>query len=239
MTKSERPLRNQKSSFDSVDNILNEIVDRLGLDRRLNEHALLNLWPQIVGEVFASKTRPLFVDYENNLVIAALNASVAQELSFYKQQITAQLKQAARTTGVKINGWRIDLKHWPSEEASLDKLNSKKTNVMDAQAVLDQAKPDQRSLAKILMTEDELNQISDCQTQIALYLSTVAGLDAEEAQKFVQRVGKILLQEMRLKKWCQAKGFPTCTNCGQAVTQLHTELRLCSYCYTKHICNES
>jgi hypothetical protein len=115
MTKPETPERKAKSAFTSISNVLNEVMGRLGLDRRLREQTLLNLWPVIVGDAFASKTRPLFIDNQNILVIAVQDASTAQELSFFKREITNKFKQAGVGTGVNIAGLRFDLKHYHSK----------------------------------------------------------------------------------------------------------------------------
>jgi len=112
MIKPEAPIRKAKSAFTSISNVLSEIVGQLGLDRRLKEQTVLNLWPMIVGDAFATKTRPLFIDNQNILVIAVQDASTAQELSFFKREITNKLKQAGAGTGVTIAGLRFDLKHY-------------------------------------------------------------------------------------------------------------------------------
>src|SRR5579883_1385125 len=112
MTRAEPPHRQKKSKFTNVSNVLNTLVTKLGLDRRLRERALMNLWPIVAGDTFALNTRPLFIDYENNLVVSVRDASTAQELSFHKRQLASKLKAAGRGTGITIEGIRFDLKHF-------------------------------------------------------------------------------------------------------------------------------
>ena len=64
----------KRGSFATMSNLMNKLVVNLGLDQRLKEHDLLNLWPTLAGEVFADKSRCLFIDNERKLVISVKDA---------------------------------------------------------------------------------------------------------------------------------------------------------------------
>jgi len=105
-------MKRGRRSLASIDDVLSKLVSTMGLDRRLKEHALLNLWPIMIGPTFSEKSRPLFIDHEGNLVIAVKDASVAQELSLLKTEIIKKMRIAAHSMGLTINGMRFDLKHF-------------------------------------------------------------------------------------------------------------------------------
>src|SRR5215468_10772901 len=79
-------------SLKRVDAVLEQLVRKLGLDRRLREQTLMNLWPHLLGEPWARKFRCLFIDSENNLVVALADAATGQELSLMKPAILAKLR---------------------------------------------------------------------------------------------------------------------------------------------------
>ncbi len=95
-----------------INSILSTVTDRLNLNRRLQEHVVMDMWPQIVGAAWAERTRPLCVDKQSNLVVSVADASTGQELSLLKPQIMSKLVSAASSTGVKLAGLRFDLKHF-------------------------------------------------------------------------------------------------------------------------------
>ncbi len=111
MTKEEKTARRKKSAFIEIGQILDKVVGQLGLDRRLKEVVIFEQWSTLVGPKLAEKSRPLFVDNENNLVVAVKDAVVAQELSFLRKELSAQLKLAGDRVGVKLKGLRFDLRH--------------------------------------------------------------------------------------------------------------------------------
>ncbi len=82
----------------SVNQVLNKVVGKLGLDRRLKEHALMSLWPSVAGEMFATCSRPLFLDHEGNIVIAVKDASVGQELSLLKVDLAKKMRAMPRVS---------------------------------------------------------------------------------------------------------------------------------------------
>jgi hypothetical protein len=95
-----------------INSILNTVSDRLNLGRRLKEHAVMEMWPLVVGITWAQRTRPLCIDKQSNLVVSVADASTGQELSLLKPQIMSKLVSAANSAGVELAGLRFDLKHF-------------------------------------------------------------------------------------------------------------------------------
>jgi Dna[CI] antecedent, DciA len=111
VTKEDQTARRKKTSFVDIGKVLDKIVGQLGLDMRLREVALFELWPTLVSPKLAEKSRPLFVDNERNLVVAVKDAVVAQELGFIRTELTEKLRLAGNGLGVKVKGLRFDLRH--------------------------------------------------------------------------------------------------------------------------------
>jgi hypothetical protein len=240
MTREEPPHRQKKSKFTNVGNVLNTVVTKLGLDRRLRERALMNLWPIVAGDTFALKTRPLFIDYENNLVVSVRDASTAQELSFLKRQITDKLKAAGRGTGITIDGIRFDLKHFHQAgersvgSASTNEANEDLSKGDTSFLSFSSNSPDAKSLNEIELTVEESQEIAQLKSEIEgngrLFLERAS---EEELATLSCRIAKVAERELRLKKWQERNGFPTCHECGSPSNRLHTQARICSYCYLK------
>jgi Dna[CI] antecedent, DciA len=107
-----RQLVPKKPSFTSVNQVLSRLVTKLGLDKRLKEHALLDLWSTVAGTTMAQRSRPLYLDTESNLVIAVKDAPTGQELSLMKLDLLQKLRPFARAIGINVTGMRFDLKHF-------------------------------------------------------------------------------------------------------------------------------
>ena len=231
--------KRKRSTLTNVGDVLNTIVTKLGLDRRLREQTLMNLWPIVAGNTFALNTRPLFVDYENNLVVAVRDASVAQELSFLKRQITNKLKIAGKSAGIRIEGLRFDLKHFhqPNETEKLgDRIVTSDDAIGgEAPPVAFLANvPDEKLLKEQTLSEEEINQIAELKSQITYNAKLFIDHGDEAAvDALAERIARIAERELRLKKWQQSNGFPICQSCALPSSRLHTSLGLCSYCYLK------
>jgi len=238
MKKSPTNFRRKKAKFANVGSVLNTIVSTLGLDKRLKERALINLWPIVVGDKFALNTRPLFVDYENNLVVAVRNASVAQELSFVKREIVQQMKRIGLGTGLQIQGVRFSLKHFhePDEEGTSNYLtNERKTNpsVEGGTQAGKSVAVDNLNMAEVKLTEEELLELKQMIANIEQKLCVLGEVTPEKVHDLSRRIETLVEKEMRFKKWHQLQGFPCCSNCNFPVALLHASRRLCSYCYLK------
>jgi len=72
--------------------ILADLVDRLAFRERLREHAVWNVWEEVVGSLLASKAEPVRIE-DGKLFIAVANSTWMQELQFLKDDIRGRLNQ--------------------------------------------------------------------------------------------------------------------------------------------------
>jgi hypothetical protein len=98
-----------------INSILNDVAGSLNLDGRLKEHAIMDIWPTLVGEPMAARTRVRLIDKQRNLVVSVKDAATGQELSLLKPAIMNKLVSAADSAGVVLKGLRFDLKHFHSD----------------------------------------------------------------------------------------------------------------------------
>ncbi|MGH7897950.1 MAG: DUF721 domain-containing protein [Candidatus Binatia bacterium] len=72
--------------------ILADLVERLQFRERLREHGVWNVWPEVVGELLASKAEPMRIE-DGKLFIRAASSIWMQELQFLKDDIRTRLNQ--------------------------------------------------------------------------------------------------------------------------------------------------
>lgn len=72
----------------------------------------MEMWPSMVGQTMAMRTRVFFIDKQRNLVVSVADAATAQELSLLKPQIMSKLMSASAAVGAEIAGLRLDMKHF-------------------------------------------------------------------------------------------------------------------------------
>ena len=221
------PLRKGKGrNFQPIAKVLPKLLRQLGIDNRLKEHTFLHLWPHIVGEPFASRTRPLFIDSEGNVVIAVKDASTGQEISFAKGDLLKKLKQAARGVGISINGMRFDMKRY-FEKATSDEF------AYQFQVPL--AEPTEADLYAIELSVDEALQIAAVATNFTIepqsYSDDHQDAAGADFSRLAIRMRSLYEKELRLKKWRLAHNYPVCSQCGDVTSRLHGANLICPLCF--------
>ncbi len=248
-------LKRGRRSLSSIDSVLSKLVSTMGLDRRLKEHALLNLWPIMIGSLFSEKSRPLFIDHEGNLVIAVKDASVAQELSLLKPEIIKKMRIAAHSMGLTINGMRFDLKHFYGGTPALSEGERFPLHKQPRQA-----EPTPEELADVSLSESDLQELAALKAELPLdnassieilnnfKESDVTGeslcikvptssADNLNTPELNQRIFCMFEQELKLRQWRRKQGFPLCPKCQMPTQSLHGPQSLCPDCYFTTLAN--
>lgn len=210
--KANKPRTNfRRSQMTGVSNLLPKVVRALGIDRRLKEHTLMNLWPHIVPEPFASRARPLFIDADGNLVVAVQDAAIGQEFGFRRGEILKLVGAAARGVGLNLNGLRFDMKRFFEGKLEREAEMRERAAVLPAPTAAD--------LAAIQLSEDDL----------ADFRFLGEGDIEDDALK--GRMRALYEKELRLKRWREANGYPRCGRCGDVAPRLHGTDLICAYCF--------
>jgi predicted nucleic acid-binding Zn ribbon protein len=92
--------RKQQSQLQSIGEVLFSVLKKKGMASKLEENALLKLWPQAVGTQIASQTKP--DSFRNGTLFVKTVSSVwVQQLHFIKEEIRGKLNELSGKTGIK------------------------------------------------------------------------------------------------------------------------------------------
>ncbi len=230
--------RKKKAKFTNVGQVLSQVVSGLGLDQRLQEQALRQIWPTIVDQPFRQSTRVLFIDHAANLVISARDASTAQEITFAKRDLLKRLYPIARALGLSVKNIRVDLKHFVvKSEEDFDESRP------CAQSKLPEP-PGEAELAHIELEADEQVQIQALETSLAPINLFVGPTDREPVgQENLGVAGAIRSKEilgmverqLKLERWRRQNRYPICSGCGYTTLITHSQDALCAECFVRKL----
>ncbi len=188
-----------RKNLSAVNNVLNQVMSKLGLDKRLREHTFLTLWPTFVSAAIADRSRPLFIDADRNLVVSVADSATGQELSMCKPRILAKLAPAARSLGIDITGIRLDLKHY----------HSATTIAMHPLA------SDQRLKQ---FTDDDLAAIELSASDLAEIAQLAQDLAQQNPGSSTSgRMVKLFEREFRIRSWRLSHNYPRCEMCTNPI----------------------
>ncbi|MBX9571325.1 MAG: DUF721 domain-containing protein [Candidatus Obscuribacterales bacterium] len=208
----ERGRRKEKPQLSAVDKVLPDVLSRLGLDRRLKEHSLMQMWLSIAPKPIAERSRPLFIDSQHNLVVTVSDASVAQEISLMKNQLIPHLSRVAKTLALPFAGIRIDLKHY-HQPKELEPAPAEEPLPM----------PSEKDLYDQHLTKYDNGLIQDLSNKLA---------EEKTPPEIAAKVLKTFEHQLRLAQWRKLNGYPICRNCSNPVFRLHEKgaNKLCFNC---------
>ncbi len=93
-----------ENKFTKIGDILPSILKTYGLEQKLKERELISMWPKVVGEEVASRTRAVKIE-KCVLYVQVDHGAWMQELHFIEKEIIGKL--AARAPGVEIKRIRF------------------------------------------------------------------------------------------------------------------------------------
>lgn len=204
--------------LNSVRQVLDQVVAKLGIERRLKEKTLYDLWPAIAGEMIAKRSRCLYIDYEGNLVVSVADSACGQELGLLKHKLLKTVQQFAVKLGLNIKGIRLDLKHYHSRQ-------EEDFNTQDEAVEKLYEKPDKQALEKIELSAEELAAVEKLKNELALISEN--DLTKPNADKVLY----LYECQLRLKSWQKEQGFSACSKCGDYEARLLGSNMLCTNCY--------
>jgi predicted nucleic acid-binding Zn ribbon protein len=90
--------------FTKVGRLLPSILRQLGLEQRFNEQQVLTLWPAVVGDELAARTKATRID-RGVLYVHVDHGAWMQELHFLEKDLIEKLRE--RAPGVAIEKIRF------------------------------------------------------------------------------------------------------------------------------------
>ncbi len=91
--------------FENINSVLGKVAVDLGLDKGLKQQEFAKLWPKIVGKRFEKNSRVIYIQSRADmdiLTVAVSSPVVAQELSFFKDDILKKIKTVAKDFNYNI-----------------------------------------------------------------------------------------------------------------------------------------
>jgi len=192
--------RKPQPNMNQVEMVLPAVLSKLGLDRKMKEHALMQVWESLLPQAMARRSRPIFMDHQYNLVIAVKDASTAQELSLIKTKLLQSIAPTARSLGVELRGVRIDMKNFhQADEPNL------------VEEIVPPHQPTDEELKMLTLSENDKRLIAELAANFA---------HAGRKDEISFRVGHIYEMQLRLAEWRRQNGYPICQLCHNPVTRL-------------------
>ncbi len=210
--KPERRKRSQ-SEMGLVDKVLPDVMQNLGLEKRLREHALMQVWETLLPRALAERSRPLFIDHQQNLVVAVSDASVAQELSLMKGKLIQSLAATARSLGLELRALRLDMKNFHRAQ-----------DEPEPPVELRLPQPSDRDLLEFELGEHD--------KQLIVELSKKLSEDPLNSGHFDEKALRAFETQLKLLEWRRRNGYPCCQRCSNPVLRLHLigAYKLCFNC---------
>ena len=108
-------MNKKNNDFNNLSSVLNTVMVDLGLDKGLKQQEFAKLWPKIVGPKFQNSSKVVYLQSrqgEDILTVAVSSPAVAQELSFFKEDIIKKIKIVAKDFNYNIKDILFNAKVW-------------------------------------------------------------------------------------------------------------------------------
>ena len=86
--------------FARVGDVLPTVLKSIGLDQKLKEQEVLEIWARVVGEEVAARTRPVKIE-KGVLFVHVDQSAWMQELHFMEKEIIKKIKEQAPDVDLK------------------------------------------------------------------------------------------------------------------------------------------
>lgn len=77
---------------ESIDKLVELVLKQMGLDQKFKEREICEVWPEVVGQMIASRTRKLSVD-NGKLFVTFTSAVVKNEIMMVKEGLIKALNE--------------------------------------------------------------------------------------------------------------------------------------------------
>ena len=119
--------RKRQVQLQPIGEVLFSVFKKKGMASKLEENALLKIWPQAVGAQIAAKTKP--ESFRNGILFVKTVSSVwVQQLHFVKQDILDKLNQLSGKPAIKEIRFLVG--HSPARETDEGNVSPAKKTVL-------------------------------------------------------------------------------------------------------------
>lgn len=213
---------NNKNYFNNLGSILDSVKTELHLEKAMQQKELADNWGKVVGNKFQNSSKVAYIYNKFSadiLVVAVSSAVVAQELSFFKQDIINKIKRVAKDFQYNIKDIYFDANLWQEIK---DESKSPSNEEHEKYYIL------QKRFSK-----EELDRIELPQSLID---SVQSSLDKEYfySEELKQNLFETIIRDLKKQHWMKNNGFPACNQCGIPISHFSSEKEnLCPVCKYK------
>ena len=126
--------RRSKEGLMEIGTILERTIKKLGLEMKIKEAKIWEVWDDVVGTVVARNAQPESI--RNRVLFVTVSSSVwMQQLQFLKGKIIEKLNQSLGKTTVKSISFRLGTIPSPSSLESEIKKESPRPQELDPEAI--------------------------------------------------------------------------------------------------------
>ena len=119
--------RKQQAQLQSIGEVLFSVLKKKGMTSKIEENALLKLWPKAVGPQIASKTQPDCLR-NGTLFVKTVSSVWVQQLHFIKEEIRSKLNELSGKSDIKEIRFLVG--HTLVREKTEDNVSSAKKTIL-------------------------------------------------------------------------------------------------------------
>lgn len=98
---------NDKRPAEALSDVLRRYLDQKGLAPRVEQAAVLEAWPDLVGPAVAGATRPLAVAADGTLFVAVRTPAWMAELAMMEREILVAVNRASPRVPISRIRWQL------------------------------------------------------------------------------------------------------------------------------------
>lgn len=214
---------NDNNYFNNLDSVLNTVMKGLGLDKGLKQQDYAKLWPKIVGPKFQNSSKVVSVHTNQGaetLIVAVSSSAVAQELSFFKEDIIKKSKKVAKDFNYNIKDIIFNSKLWEElKQENKQKIEEENKNFYKIEKNFSE-----EELSRIELSEDVVESIKNSLKEQSFH-----------SEEMKDKLFNTIIKDLKTQEWRKKNGFPVCSKCGIAINYYSPECEnLCPACKYKN-----
>ena len=208
--------------FNNLDSVLNTVMSNLGLDKGLKQQEFAKLWSKIVGPKFQNSSKVVYLQSRQGgdvLTVAVSSPAVAQELSFFKEDIIKKIKVVAKDFNYKIKDIFFDSKLWEElKKETKQKVEEENKNFYKIEKNFSE-----EELNRVELPEEVVESIKKSLKEQKFY-----------SEELKEKMFNTIIKDLKTQEWRKNNGFPVCSKCGIAINYYSPESEnLCPACKYK------
>lgn len=204
-----------------MNSVLGNVVNKLGLDKGLKQQEFAKLWPKIVGPKFQNSSKAAYIYSRNGidtLMVAVSSSMVAQELSFFKEDILKKIKKVSQDFEIKDIFFNPKL--W---EEIKQENNTVKKEENNPKFYKIEKSFSEKEIKNIKLSDEIIQSVKNSLEEQNFY-----------SEELKEKMFNTIIKDLKIREWQKNNGFPICSKCGIPVNYYSPESEnFCPICKFK------